>query len=127
MESIMDEHLSVYQRLSWDIDMRQLVSDFHERVAADPKLAPFFANIDAVSLKAHQVSFLTAALGGPRNYEGRSMEEAHSRLRIRKEEFQAVSDHLMNALTDFAVDAELTGEVVDTLALLEAEIVNVRE
>jgi len=114
----------LYERLGGEKAFQAIVSDFYERVLADPALAPFFKGVDMDALRQHQAAFLIQALGGPKEYHGRELRVAHSGLKIAKKDFYAVSDHLMNALAAMGVDEDMIGEVEDHLEPLAREIVN---
>jgi hemoglobin len=94
-------------------------------VTADPTLAPFFANRDLRSVKAHQRAFIAAAIGGPEVYQGRDMAAAHATFGITDAHFDAVVDHLLAALTGLGVPAETTGQIGAALAPLRSDIVTV--
>ena len=101
-----------------------VVDQFYARVLADGSLTAFFNGVDMTALKAHQASFLIQSLGGPLHYGGRDMRLAHSSLKIQKQHFYAVADHLINTLNAMGIDEETIGEVVDRLEPLSREIVN---
>ena len=71
-----------------------VVNDFYERVLGDPQLAPYFEGVDMARLKRHQALLVTQVLGGPANYDGRSLSEAHAGLGIDSDDFNAVVGHL---------------------------------
>jgi hemoglobin len=120
----MEGSKTLYTRVNETVDLARVVDVFHNRVIADPVLASFFQGIDIEKLRAHQVSFLTHALGGMTSYSGRNLGAAHAHLRIGRAEFHAVTDHLMNTLSDFGVADDLVGEIIDVLAVLQDEIVS---
>ncbi len=101
-----------------------VVDQFYARVLADRALTPFFKGVDMMALKAHQASFLIQSLGGPVHYGGKDMRIAHSNLKIQKQHFYAVADHLINTLNAMGIDEQTIGEVVDRLEPLSREIVN---
>lgn len=96
---------------------------FYAKVLADPHLAPYFTGTDLDRLRAHQRSFLTAALGGPQAYDGRSMAEAHDGLAITDAAFDRVALHLSSTLTDLGVDDETVGAIVGQVAGLRGDVV----
>ncbi|MGH3417371.1 MAG: group I truncated hemoglobin, partial [Actinocrinis sp.] len=72
--------MSIYETIGGAGAVHAAVDDFYARLLADPRLAPFFAEIDLRRLKTHQRAFLTAALGGAQLYQGRDMAAAHAGL-----------------------------------------------
>jgi hemoglobin len=103
------------------------VDDFYARVLADPRLAPFFAGTDLSRLKAHQRSFIAAAIGGPEVFAGRDMATAHAGLAISDGDFDAVVAHLVDTLDGLGVPAEIIGQIGAALAPLRADVVTVRQ
>jgi two-component system chemotaxis sensor kinase CheA len=115
---------SIYDRLGGAEAIKATVEKFYQRVLDDPQLQPFFANTDMDSLKAQQVRFFTQALGGPAEYKGRSMKEAHAPLAIEQRHFDLVAGHLMAALVSLSVPKPLMDDVVAVVAPLASEIVS---
>lgn len=100
-----------------------VVNDFYVRVLGDPQLAPYFEDVDIARLKRHQVLLVTKVLGGPDNYTGRSLEEAHDGLGITQDEFQAVVGHLAGAMKDAGVPDDIIGRAGAAVVATEPDIV----
>jgi hemoglobin len=100
-----------------------VVNDFYVRVLGDQQLAPYFEDVDIARLKRHQVLLVTKVLGGPDNYTGRSLEEAHDGLGITQDEFQAVVGHLAGAMKDAGVPDEIIGRAGAAVVATEPDIV----
>ena len=120
--------MGIYQRIGgarhrW----RRRVEILVVKVLGDPALAPLFASVDLARLKAHQRAFLTASLGGPRGYGGRSMAEAHAGQPIDHVAFAAFVGHLVATLIELGIPDETIAEIEATLAPLEADIVTAEE
>jgi len=107
--------------------VRAAVDDFYRRVLADPRLAPYFATTDLNRLKAHQRSFIAAAIGGPELFSGRDMKTAHAGFHISDTEFDAVVGHLVDTLAGLGVPEETIGQIGGALMPLRADIVTARE
>jgi hemoglobin len=119
-----DGSITLYERIGGEPAIRTAVDLFYERVLADPLLVDFFAGISLGRLKAHQFSFLSQALGGPRQYSGASMQDAHRRLAIEQRHFDAVAGHLVEALRGLSVPEEIVVEVAAAVTPLSARVVN---
>ena len=100
-----------------------VVDVFYDRVLEDPSLARYLDDVDMPRLREHQREFMTAALGGPDTYGGRSMHAAHQALRITDSAFDAMVGHLTAALREAGVSQPTFGELVETLSSLRDEIV----
>ncbi len=114
---------TVYEALGADVGIRKAVDEFYARVVADPQLQPFFADVDMTTLRRHQVDMLSAATGGPRQYDGQDMAVAHAGRDITADAFGRVVGHLVATLESLGADQETIDRVVATLAPLESSIV----
>jgi hemoglobin len=97
-------------------------------VAGDPALVPFFYDadgepVDRARLERHMAQFLTAALGGPRHYSGRTMAAAHDGLGITDDAFDAVLRHVVAVLRELGVPGDWIGEIGAAVAPLRGPIV----
>lgn len=117
--------VSDYERVGGGRAVAQVVDRFYQLVLADPQLAPFFVNVDISRLKRHQVLLVSQVLGGPADYDGRELREAHEHLRIRDEEFSRVVMHLVVALREAGVDADVIARVDAAVGGARADIVSV--
>src|SRR5262249_32978056 len=70
--------------------------------------------------------FFTQALGGPGEYPGRNMRDAHTGLGIEPRHFQSVAGHLGAAMGALGVAAPLIDEVISAGAPLQGEIPEAR-
>jgi hemoglobin len=114
---------SIYESIGGAPAVSAAVDSFYERVWDDPDLLDYFATTDRDQLKAHQRAFLTMALGGPADYPGRSMAEAHRGRGITGEAFDRVVGHLADTLAELGVDAPTIGVIAEKLLPLKPEIV----
>jgi hemoglobin len=117
--------MSIYDTIGGAPAVQAAVEDFYQRVLADPELAPYFANVDMGKLKAHQRSFIAAAIGGPEIFSGRDMGTAHAGLAITDADFDSVVSHLVDTLTSLNVPDEIIGQIGAALSPLRADIVTV--
>jgi hemoglobin len=115
---------TLYERIGGEAAVSAAVDRFYERVLADPELKNFFTSVSMPRLKAHQFAFLSQALGGPRQYTGAAMRDAHSKLTIEQRHFDGVAIHLVETLRELGVSAEIIAAVVSALTPLSAQIVN---
>jgi hemoglobin len=114
---------TLYESLGSEVGIRTVVGDFYNRVMSDPGLAPYFDSVDMSELRRHQVQFLSAATGGPRQYSGRTLAEAHQGLKITDNAFGAVVVHLVDSLHDAGARQDVIDQVVAALAPLRSDVV----
>jgi hemoglobin len=118
------DQMSLYERIGGEPAVSAAVDRFYERVLADPELKDFFNGVGMSKLKAHQFAFLSQALGGPKQYSGASMRDAHSRLAIEQRHFDGVAVHLVGALRELGVSEEMIAAIAAALTPLASQIVN---
>ena len=75
----------------------------HDLVLKDETVNHFFQNTDMEKQRQHQTKFISFALGGPKQYSGKSMAKAHEGMNLQPEHFQAIATHLHDALAHFGV------------------------
>lgn len=119
--------MSIYDSIGGAPAVRAAVDDFYQRVLGDPSLAPFFVNVDIDQLKAHQRSFIAAAIGGSEIYSGRDMGAAHAGLAISDAHFDSVVTHLVATLTSLSVPEDIIGQIGAALSPLRSDIVSAPE
>lgn len=117
------EVMGIYEAIGGASALAAAVEDFYARVLADSELDGYFEGVDLERLKAHQRSFLAAALGGSEIYAGRSMKDAHAGLTIAQKHFDRVVGHLVDTLNALAVPADVIGEIGGKLIPLQEQIV----
>jgi len=115
---------TIFQALGAEDGITNAVNQFYERVVADPELAPYFKDVDMISLRRHQTAMLIAATGGPQKYAGQDMAEAHQGLDITDAAFNKVVGHLGDTLQAVGADAQTIGAVVEALSPLRPAIVS---
>ena len=114
---------SLFQKLGGEHTIAVVVEAFYSRILGDPTLAPMFQTVDLSAQKRHMVHFLSQALGGPKQYQGRDIKAAHQGLGITPEQFDQVAHHLVETLNGFDVDLEYINQVVALVAPLKELVV----
>lgn len=112
-----------YERVGGADAVTKVVQLFYDRVLSDPELEGYFSGVDIPRLKRHQVLLISQVLGGPAEYDGRDLRDAHSSMQITSEHYARVFGHLVAVLHDAGVDAEIIGRVGTELAGAERDIV----
>ncbi|WP_410765568.1 group I truncated hemoglobin [Haloferax sp. DFSO60] len=115
---------SLYERLGGEDALSAVVDEFYERMLADEQLQGYFEDADMNSLRAHQVQFFSSVTGGPVEYTGADMQEAHAHLELTHDDFEATAVHLQNTLESFDVGDENITSVMTAVASLEDDIVS---
>jgi hemoglobin len=118
--------MAIYDEIGGAAAVAAAVDDFYVRVLGDAALAPYFEGVEIGRLKAHQRSFIAAALGGPEIYAGRSMRDAHALLAITPDAFDRVVGHLVATLEGLGVPELTIGAIGARLMPLKDDIVAAR-
>jgi hemoglobin len=100
------------------------VEQFYDRVLADTDLAGYFANVDMETQRRHMVLMLTTVLGGPNNYTGRGLAQAHQPLEIPAGHYEKVGGHLTATLNQLDIPADIVSDVQAVLAQVQDQIVS---
>ncbi|NOY61599.1 MAG: DUF1043 family protein [Gammaproteobacteria bacterium] len=108
------EPKTLYEKIGGEAAVSAAVDIFYRKVLADERINQFFDGTDMEAQAAKQKAFLTLAFGGPAEYSGRDMREAHAHLVAEKglddSHFDAVMEHLGATLQELNVPADLIGE-----------------
>jgi hemoglobin len=115
--------VSDYELIGGGPAVSAVVNDFYERVLGDSQLAPYFKEVDLARLKRHQVLLMTKVLGGPDNYTGRPLDEAHDSLGITHDDLAAVVSHLAAAVKAAEAADGIVLRAVAAVAATEPDIV----
>jgi methyl-accepting chemotaxis protein/truncated hemoglobin YjbI len=115
---------SLFRRLGGTLALESVLEDLLVRITTDPELAEFFDGADIQKLRQQTERFFAVILGGPGNWRGPSMAQAHAHLAIEARHFSRVVHHLDAALSASGATPELRQDVLAVVAPLENEIVN---
>lgn len=94
---------SLFERLGGADAVDAAVDIFYEKVLADSRINKFFANTDMRTQARKQKAFLTVAFGGPNNYSGKNMRNAHEKMDLNDKHFDAVVENLAATLKQLGV------------------------
>ncbi|MCM0676532.1 group 1 truncated hemoglobin [Micromonospora phytophila] len=114
---------SHYERIGGASSVKAAVELFYDKVLADPELAGYFSDVDMVGQRRHLALMLTVVLGGPNEYAGRGLAEAHQPLNIPLEHYVKVGEHLTATLVELGVPADVVTAVQGVLAQVQDQVV----
>ncbi len=114
------------ERLGGEEGIARWVRRFYEKVAADPVLAPLFADLERARSRQHD--YFVELFGGPQRYTERHgkpfLRFKHRTFRIGQPERDAWMRLVMEALREEPHDAALLAEVERRLAAIADAMVN---
>jgi len=106
---------SLFEQLGGAAAVDAAVDIFYRKVLEDYRIYRFFDNTDMEAQAAKQKAFLTMAFGGPNNYTGKDMRNAHASLVKRgldNSHVDAVLENLTATLQELNVPQELIDQVI---------------
>ncbi|WP_332897164.1 group I truncated hemoglobin [Haladaptatus sp. CMSO5] len=115
---------TVYREIGGREAIENVVEDFYSSVLADDRLVEFFKGMDMQALRAHQVQFISSVTGGPVEYAGADMREAHAHLDIDETDFDAVGTHLEGALRENGVEEDAVTDIMSKVESLKDPIID---
>lgn len=112
--------MSLYERLGGMPAIRAVVDSFANRILADERVNPWFAQTAsdpqrAAAYKAKLADFICQGTGGPCRYSGPDLVTVHQGRGVTNDAFAAVVEDLVAALDQFHVPER---EKADLLAIL---------
>lgn len=119
---------SLYDQLGGEAAVNAAVDIFYRKVLSDHRINRFFDNTDIEKQAAKQKSFLTMAFGGPNNYSGTDMRQAHAhlvkKLGLDDSHFDAVMEDLTDTLLELNVPQNLIDQVAAIAESTRTDVLN---
>lgn len=113
---------SVYLQLGAPA-IADVVVTFYTMIMNDPALSPYFEGYDVEQIMGHQHAFLCVATGGPLEYLGRSIREAHAQIHVTNEHFDRVAEHLGAALAGAGVPGDIIANILAKVGAFRSHVV----
>lgn len=114
---------SLYQELGGKEAIQRFTDDFYERMLLDKRISHFFDGINIKYLKGALADYFCVTAGGPCQYDGVSMKNAHPHLGIAKGDFNTLVEHLQDAMTAAKVPFSTQNKLLARLAFYHRDIV----
>lgn len=117
---------TLYQRLGGYDAIAAVVTEFADRLFKDPKLEKFFGGMSTDTRKRFKqlnIELVCNATGGPCEYIGRPMPQAHQGSGIGERDFDQVAGHLVSTLDKFKVPKKEKEELLGIIGGLRPAIV----
>ncbi len=127
--STTQDQLSLYDRLGGLAPISVVVSDFIDALVPDavlnanPAIDAARKRVPAPYLKYHVTAMVCQVTGGPCQYHGRAMKEAHAHLNITEKEWDRMVTIFKEVLAKHGVPAKETQELLDIVGSTKSDIV----
>ena len=116
---------TLYERLGAQAGIESLVDRIVDLHLANPEVSTRFENGDMERSRAMAKEFFAAGSGGPVEYTGKSMLDAHLGMNVSEQELIAVDDNMMQAMNDLGYGQPKRDEVLAIAFSLKGEIIRV--
>lgn len=118
---------SLFDNIGGESAVDAAVDLFYRKVLNDNRISQFFDAVDMDEQRAKQKSFLTMVFGGPNDYTGQNLRDAHKDLvddGLDDSHFDVVAVHLQNTLDELGVPADPVNQVMALAAGTRDDVLN---
>ena len=117
---------ALYQQLGGQRGLLTLVDDFMVRLLADPRMNPFFKDVDHPHVKEQLVMQFCEVSGGPCKLKQPDMKKVHAGVDITRSDFNALVEVLQQSMDAQGVGFATQNRLLARLAPMHREIVNLQ-
>ena len=118
------ELAGVFEQFGGVEGLTALNEEFMALMLADPRLEPYFRNVDQPRVTRQLTEQFCAVLGGGCAYSGRDMVETHAAFKIERAHFNALVEVLQVAMNKRGIPFRAQNKLLAVLAPMHREIVN---
>jgi len=115
---------SLYQALGAQPGLVKLMDDFMVRLLADPRMGPFFKEVNHAYVKEQLVAQFCEVSGGPCLRKGPDMKKAHAGMDINKNNFNALVEVLQRSMDAQGIAFTTQNRLLAKLAPMHRDIIN---
>lgn len=113
----------LYRALGGTEGITKVVDAALAEIHGDLRINIFFEKTDMADLRRLLIEQICAATGGPCEYTGRTMEEAHSGLNLTDADFDAFVEDLVRAMDSVKVPKDLQKQLLGLLGPMRPQVV----
>jgi hemoglobin len=117
---------SLYDRIGGSEAIGKIFDEVGGRMAADPELAKFFQGQSQEALMTQRqraIEFLCHETGGPCNYSGRPLKEAHASLNVTESQWKAFLKLLTATLDNQKIGEKEKDEFLAVVKRFKSDVV----
>jgi hemoglobin len=118
---------TLYEKLGGKKAIDAVVEDLTNRMMHDKQLKRFCGNVSKDKVKTNRelvAAFICKATGGPCEYKGKDMKEAHQNLGITEKDWDRFVELAKQSLNKFKVPADVQKEFLGAVAGLKDQVVS---
>lgn len=117
---------SLYQALGGQPALARLTDDFLQRLLQDPRMHPFFKDVNQAQFKSGLAAQLCEVSGGPCRYKGPDMASAHSNIDVTRADFNALVEVLQQSMDAQGIAFATQNRLLARLAPMHRDVINTR-
>ena len=117
---------TLYERLGGEEKIREIVTDIVALHHANRTISPRYDNAKKSDAELIDlvVDLIGSGTGGPQEYKGQSMPDAHKGMNVSEAEFLAVIDDIMEAMTKHDVGEREKADMLAIAYSMKADILH---
>jgi hemoglobin len=115
---------TLYDDLGGDAGLTAIIGETIDASAVDPRTADKLDNINIARLKQRIVTQVCELTGGPCHFHGVSMKGAHAYLHLHDRHFNALVEHLQDAMDRRGTPSRTQNRLLAILAPMHRDIVS---
>ena len=115
---------ALYQQLGGQSGLVMLIDDLMARLLDDPRMQPFFKDVDQRHVKAQLVTQFCEISGGPCKLKDPNMKKVHAGVDITRTDFNAMVEVLQHSMDARGVAFSTQNRLLARLAPMHRDIVN---
>lgn len=104
--------------------LQALMDDFMVILLEDPRMRPFFENVDQQRVKDKLAEQFCVILGGDCRYTGMDMVEAHAGIEVTHADFNILVEDLQIAMERRGIPTRAQNQLLAVLAPMHREVIN---
>ena len=114
----------VFEAFGGKAGITALMDDFMVILLDDPRMRPFFENVDQQRVKDKLAEQVCVILGGDCEYTGMDMIEAHAGMEVRHADFNILVEDLQIAMDRRGIATRHQNKLLAKLAPMHREVIN---
>ncbi|MXN66730.1 group 1 truncated hemoglobin [Stappia sp. GBMRC 2046] len=116
--------MSIYDDIGGKEAVDAAVNILYTRLLDDKNTSHFFDGMDVAKQRMKMRLFLTYALGGAAQYNGKDLRTSHAHLNLTDQDFDNVGGHIKATLEELCVPGHLVDSILSVVETTRDEIVN---
>ncbi len=114
---------SLYEEIGGHQTLNTIYGVAITRIYTDPVIGQYFKGVSKKHLRDRLVTQTCELIGGPCEYDGKSMVESHTGLGIKEREFYILVEYVQGAMRDVGLTYQQENRILNKLAPIKYETI----